>query len=162
MPRCHNCNKWILGGITEGEYRYCSVKCHEDGFLVPVVKSVDAADLDLLVNEAHNQSCISCGCPGPVDLFTKYTVTSFVIYFSWSDSPAVCCRRCGVKRILRGFVWTLIFGWWNFPFGIVATPWQLGRSVRQLYSLPNPSTPSEQFKRMLMIKLANDAKTRTF
>jgi hypothetical protein len=161
MARCHNCNKWILGGIREGTFRYCSTECHEDGFLVLVVESIDLAILDLFVNETHKQPCVICGHSGPVDLYTKYTVTSLIFYFSWSDSPTVCCRQCGVKRILRGFAWTFLFGWWSLPFGVVATPWQLSRSVRQLCPLPNPSLPSEQLRRMLMIRLANDATPTT-
>ncbi len=137
MARCNYCKKWILGGIKEGTYRYCSKKCREDGFLVPVVESVDTAALDSFVHDVHQQSCSNCGCQGPVDLYTKYSVTSLIFHFSWTDSPKVCCRRCGVRSILSGMTWTFLFGWWNVPFGIVATPWQLGRGVRQLSPVDN-------------------------
>ena len=154
MPRCSHCKKWIVGGMREGDLRFCSDQCHEDGFLCKLVEDVDNDLLSRLVDQLHGQPCPLCNNDGPSDVYVSHTATAFIIHFRWKDLPNVCCRRCGVRHIWRGIIWTSIFGWWHFPGGIVAAPWQILNGIKQLASLPNISSPSARLTKMVKLDLA--------
>jgi hypothetical protein len=55
---------------------------------------------------------------------------------------------------VEGIVWTLILGWWQIPFGIVAAPWQIFKGFKRLISLPDLRYPSPEFVKMQRLKLA--------
>jgi len=55
-------------------------------------------------------------------------------------------------------MWTMIFGWWHFPAGIVAAPWQILNGFKQLVSLPDIGTPSPRLTKMVKLDLAKRAK----
>jgi hypothetical protein len=154
MGRCNHCKKWIIGGIRENSLRYCSPKCHEDGFLCKLVEGVDDKQLTRILHIVHQQQCSTCNNSGPVDLYTKHTATSFVIFSSWKDTQKLCCRSCGSRHVIRGILWTLTFGWWSFT-GIFIALWQLIKSFKQLRSLPNTNHPSPALTKMVKLDLAN-------
>lgn len=160
MPRCSHCRKWIIGGIRQDELRFCSDSCYEDGFMCPLVEGIDDDFLRNTISRVHRQSCPLCKGDGPIDLYFSHTATSCFIYFQWDDSPEICCRRCGIKHVRKGILWTVVFGWWH-SFGIVTATWQIINGVKQLIYLPDPRYPSKQLTRALKLGLAQRAQKRT-
>jgi hypothetical protein len=130
------------------------MRCFDEDCLAKLSEVYDDAFLSQYVDDIHKQRCSTCGNKGSVDLYVSHTVTAFLIHFSWSESPNVCCRRCGVRHIVEGIVWTLILGWWQIPFGIVAAPWQIFKGFKRLISLPDLRYPSPEFVKMQRLKLA--------
>ena len=158
MARCSQCQCWMIGGIQEGDLRFCSIKCHEDGFICQLVDGVDDAFLHTYIKEIQFQACPVCKGVGPVDLYTKHVATSLVYASWWKDVPRLSCRQCGVRHVWNGLIWTTIFGWWHFPIGIVTTPWQLLNSVNQLRKLTDNNTPSAGLIRSIKLELGQKVK----
>lgn len=153
MARCSHCNKWIVRGIREGQQRFCRTRCLEQA-LCGLVEDVDDDWLADLVNQQRSRICPLCRKRTPCDIYVQHTATSFVIHFSWKDSPVICCRRCGIGHVCVGIVWTLLLGWWHFPLGIIITFWQAGNGVRELLSLPSAGEPSPALTTMVKLELA--------
>jgi len=154
MAKCSYCGKFILGGKKQGSLRFCSADCHEKGFLAPLAERAAPEVVETRVREVHQQRCPICGGDGPVDIFTSHTALSFFIHTFWKDHPRLSCARCGKKSIWKGLALTAVFGWWGFPFGLIATPWQLLNGVRSLSKLRDASQPSEELQRMVKREVA--------
>ena len=73
----------------------------------------------------------------------------------WSTHPVLGCRSCGIKSQLLGLVFSLVLGWWGFPWGLLMTPVQV---LRNLFALlrPDNGTPSEALDRVVRIRLASE------
>lgn len=155
MARCDNCQTFILfGGVKDGNYRFCSEKCHEQGYLLSIADQVPDDLLAERLATIHQGTCPKCGREGPVDVHTSHTVWSVLVMTSWKSNPEVCCRSCGTKAKLSAACFSGAFGWWGIPWGIFMTPTQIFRNVAGLASGPDPSTPSKQLETMVRIDTA--------
>jgi hypothetical protein len=92
-----------------------------------------------------------------VDVHTSYRVWSALLMTSWSSRPHVVCRSCGSRARLGDLLFSLLFGWWGFPWGFVMTPVQLVRNITGLVSSPDPTLPSAQLSRIVRLHLAANA-----
>ncbi len=155
MAKCAFCSSTILfGGTRQGEARFCNAKCEQRGVLASVANQLPAHQVDPFVRMVHSGDCPQCGGVGPVDVHVSYRVWSALLMTSWSSRPAMCCKRCGVKKRLGDAAFSLVLGWWGIPWGILITPVQLGRNVVGFFRIPEPSSPSPALERMLRLKLA--------
>lgn len=155
MARCDYCGTTIIfGGVTDNDLRFCNDKCHQEGFLLSVADQVPDDVMLQQVANVHQGHCPKCRGPGPVDVHTSYLVWSAFVITSWQSRPQVCCSACGIKSKLGGALLSAVFGWWGFPWGIIATPIQVTRNVIGLFSAPDPTTPSAQLENMIKINLA--------
>lgn len=50
-----------------------------------------------------------------------------------------------------------VFGWWGIPWGLLATPIQLGRNFLGLFRGPNPDIPSRELRQAILMKLGQQA-----
>jgi predicted RNA-binding Zn-ribbon protein involved in translation (DUF1610 family) len=156
MPRCANCNKFIIGGKKQGELRFCNEDCYQRGFLARVAEEVAPELVAEQLQEIRSQDCPICGGKGPVDLSTSHTAWSIVIMTSWKDHPRLSCSKCGKKAIWRSLAFTSVFGWWGFPFGIVVTPWQLLNNFKALKKLPHVDQPSDELQHLVKTQIASE------
>lgn len=155
MASCDFCGTTILfGGKRDGEFRFCNDKCVERGYVLTLSNKIPEHILEARVEEVHQGACPKCHGPGPVDVQTSHTVWSAVLLTSWNSHPEVCCGSCGTKKMLGGIVFSLLFGWWGFPWGLFATPIQVGRNITGLFSRPKAEFASEGLRKMLKIDLA--------
>ena len=155
MARCDYCGTTILfGGVTDNDLRFCNENCHQQGFLLAVADQVPEDVMLQHVTELHQGNCPQCGGQGPIDVHTSYIVWSALVMTSWKSRPQVCCRACGIKSKLGGAVFSGIFGWWGFPWGLIATPIQVLRNIAGLFSSPDPATPSAQLENVIKVDLA--------
>ena len=155
MASCAYCGTRIfLGGKKVGDRRFCSEDCYQKRIYLDVVDQVPADLLEKYILSIHTGTCPKCGREGPVDVHNSYKVWSALVMTSWSTTPIVSCRRCGMKSKLGNTAFSLIFGWWGFPWGFIMTPIQVGRNVLSLTSTPDPTRPSKKLRQILKFQLA--------
>lgn len=157
MAKCGYCRSMIIvGGVRDGEERFCNEKCHQGGQLVALSERIDPADVKAAVSQVHQGLCPKCGGTGPVDVTTSHKVWSAVFMTSWSSNPQVCCRSCGRKSQVGGLVFSAVVGWWGFPWGLIMTPVQVGRNLVGLFKGYDPYQPSPELEDAVRMMLASE------
>lgn len=155
MPKCAYCNTTILiGGVRDGENRFCNQNCRQAGALLAVAQLVPEEEVRNRVNSVHQGPCPRCGRAGTVDVHTSHSVWSALILTSWKSTPQVSCTPCGKKAKLTGTLGSLFLGWWGFPWGLLITPIQIGRNLWGLARSPSSFVPSPQLEKIVRLSLA--------
>lgn len=156
MASCAYCNSLILfGGTRAGDLRFCDAKCAEKGRLAFAANELPQAEVAKYLGQVHRGRCPECGGAGPVDLHTSHRVWSAVFMTSWASRPVISCRPCGVKRQLGDGLFSLLFGWWGVPWGILMTPVQVAKNVVSLVRAPDPSRPSNGLEKAVRLRMAS-------
>lgn len=162
MASCGYCSTTILfGGKSDGGRRFCNDKCLQQGQLLSLANTIPIELVKQHTHDVHQGSCPQCQGPGPVDVHTSYRVWSALIVTSWQSRPAVSCGKCGTRRKLGDSAFSLLLGWWGFPWGLLATPVQVGRNLFGLARRRAPDQPSpalEQMVRLSMARQVDEAK----
>jgi hypothetical protein len=155
--RCAYCNTRIFfGGKREGSLQFCNDGCRQGGVLLAVSRQVPETIVREQMWAVFKGSCSNCGGPGPVDVHVSHRVVSAIVVTSWTNQPALTCRRCGVRAKVRDSIVSLAFGWWALPWGIVMTPVQVARNVAGLLRAADESRPSTQLETMVRLRVATD------
>jgi hypothetical protein len=162
MSTCNHCGAVIIfGGKRAGELRFCSEKClRASGAILAAHELANQVPEELLMRQVasvHQGVCPRCGRPGPVDVHVSHHVWSFFHVTSWKSRPQVSCRVCGVKSQCGGVLFSILFGWWGFPFGFMMTPVQIGRNLVGIFRAPDPTTPSDHLAQMVRSDIAKRA-----
>jgi len=153
MANCSYCDAFMLfGGRGDNGGHYCSDRCQQAGNLLAMSRHVSEAQIGHVVRQIHQGKCPKCGGPGPVDVHKAYRIWSALLLTSWSTSPALSCKRCGVKRQLGSIAFSGVFGWWGFPWGIGGTPLQIGRNIVDMACGPQPDQPSAMLYKMARLQ----------
>lgn len=156
MASCAACNKTILfGGEREGELRYCSKDCRAADAVGRAAALVPADAVRDAAGQIRRGACPACGRrQGPVDLHRSHRVYSALVYTQWQSRVLVACRPCARKALLSDALFSLVLGWWGVPWGLLATPVQIGRNVAALLAPERaanaPSPPLEAHVRRLL------------
>jgi hypothetical protein len=155
MATCSYCGSTILfGGVKKEKYQFCNNSCFEKGKLILIADKVPEDIVKKYVSEVHGSKCPKCQDIGPVDVHNTYKVTSFLIMTSFSTKPTVSCRSCATKSQIGSAIYTLLFGWWGFPWGILLTPVYIFRNILGIVKGPDPSVPSKKLEHILKLQLA--------
>lgn len=134
MPRCSGCGTFILwGGIKSGEHRFCGPGCVSRAVKTVLADSLSDDQLEAYVSKMRNGPCPRCHGEGPVDVHTSHSAISFLIMTQWKSTPHMCCRRCGTRAQVTDLIVTALVGWWGFPWGLIATPLQIGRNLTGIF-----------------------------
>jgi len=158
LAKCAACGSTILfGGKRNGESRYCDAQCHDHAGLLAIAGKFPAELVRERALAIHRGACPDCGGRGPVDVRTGYRVWSALLLTSWRSLPHICCRSCGIKSQALDTLYSLLLGWWAFPWGLVVTPIQLGRNFAAMLRRPDPLAPSERLESCVRITLAVQA-----
>ena len=154
MAKCGYCGSNILiGGVRAGDQRFCNNTCHRDAFILSVTKNVPAAVLERQIEEVWRGHCLKCQQPGPIDVHKFHEVWSALILTRWTTQAQVSCHACGVKRQLGGAAFSLCFGWWGFPWGLILTPVQITRNVVGMCRGPKSDRPSDELRKQVLVNL---------
>jgi len=154
MAKCAKCGATILfGGERDGDRRYCRAECLQNRLIADASKHLPEDVLERQVEAVHQGPCPNCGGPGPVDVHTSHRVLSFLVATSWSSRPQLCCRRCGVKAKLADAAYCAALGWWGVPWGLLATPIQIGRNFIGMATRPDPNAPSADLRRHVKLMI---------
>lgn len=92
--------------------------------------------------------------PGPVDVHKAHQVWSALFFTSWSSEPHVCCRSCGIKKQSGSLLFSVLLGWWGFPWGLIMTPVQISRNIIAMAKAPHPLRPSPDLEQAVRLNIA--------
>lgn len=158
MATCAACGTTIIfGGTRAGDLRFCNKKCQQKGGILLVAEQVPTEIVLRQATQIHRGICPKCGGPGPVDVHMGYRVWSALLMTSWQSMQRVCCRSCGVKGQALDALFSLVLGWWGFPWGFIITPVQVGRNIVGMFSAPDPDNPSPRLEKSVRIAIASQA-----
>jgi hypothetical protein len=162
MALCDHCNTLILfGGKRFDGRRFCSEKCLQAGAVRSAARQLAEQVPEELIQQqvqaVHQGECPKCGRAGPIDVHVSHRVWSAIHMTSWKSRAQVSCRACGVKSKCGDALFSLLFGWWGFPFGLVLTPIQIGRNIVGMLQAPDPTAPSPQLEQMVRADIAKRA-----
>lgn len=161
MASCAHCNTTILfGGKKNGDLRFCNAKCEQNGQIHMAAAQLPPQTIDRYVGEVHRGNCPRCQGQGPVDVHTSYRVWSALVVTTSSSHPLLSCKPCGTKRKLGDTAFSLVLGWWGFPWGLLKTPWQVGRNLVGIFQGPDPAVPSPQLEQWVRLQLATQVMAR--
>jgi hypothetical protein len=80
MAKCGYCGSTIIvGGVKQGEQRFCNQKCHQRGMLVAFSNRIDPAEVQTAITRVHQGLCPKCGGAGPIDVSTSYRIWSAIL-----------------------------------------------------------------------------------
>ena len=159
MSKCSACGKTILfGGKKADEFVFCSDKCRARGQLLVIAKQVPK---DMV--STHARAIFSGACPvckqqrGPVDVHVAHKIASFLVMTSWSSKPGVSCRTCGLKSQVGATAYSLLLGWWGFPWGLIMTPVQVVKNMAAILHNEQHLSPSPELERLVRLQIAANA-----
>jgi len=155
MAACAACNTTILfGGVRNGSDRFCNTDCQSRAYLVLAARQIPPDVLREQTSAVYRGMCPQCQGPGPIDVHTSYRIWSAGIVTSWRSLPRISCRPCGVKAQLGSTLFSLLLGWWGFPWGFIMTPVQIFRNVRAMLRRQESQAPSADLERLVGVRLA--------
>ena len=158
MAKCANCGSTIVfGGKRAGDARVCSQDCLNAGLARGVVAQVPDDVVRKAAQEIFQGQCPQCNGPGPVDVHTVHTIWSALIMTRWGSNARLSCRRCGVRAQAGGLVSSLVLGWWGVPWGLIMTPVQAFRNIKNMMITPTYMQPSHQLENHVRFIIASSA-----
>lgn len=116
-------------------------------------------ELDRYVDDVYRSNCPTCGKPGPIDVRRAYWVWSALFLTRWGADPKIECAPCARPRRVEKLLFSLLVGWWGFPFGFILTPVQVIRNLIAIYS--KDSGPSAEFKKIVIDNLVRRSQPAT-
>lgn len=158
MPKCSYCNSTIIiGGVRDGERRFCNQECRQSESLLSVVQQVPEEAVRRRVSEIHQGACPKCQRVSAVDVHVSHSIWSALVVTRWSSTPQISCMSCGKKAMAS--LGSLFLGWWGFPWGLILTPIQIGRNLWGLMSSRSSFVPSVQLERVVRLTMAEEIRS---
>jgi len=158
MANCAACGTTIVfGGKHHGDLRFCNDKCLTAGAVLAAAASVPEAAVAPRVWEIRNGRCPSCSGPGPVDIHLSYRVWSGLVLTSYRTRQHLCCSRCATRARIKDALFSLAFGWWGIPWGLIWTPVQIFRNVMAIVRSEDAATPSPALVEVVRLQIAASA-----
>jgi hypothetical protein len=155
MAACNYCGSNIIfGGARDGNLRFCNARCQQAGAFLAISNKIPETQVQESVWKLHQGACPKCGGSGPVDVHQGFRVWSALFLTRWSNSQQLSCRSCGAKKQMADAAFSLVLGWWGFPWGMILTPIQVGRNLMSVARPPEASKPSPQLEKALRIAMA--------
>ncbi|WP_165249761.1 hypothetical protein [Paludisphaera soli] len=157
MQACDQCGSRILfGGVNQGLRRFCGEACAHQAYWAPRVRAIPAAVIEERLRRTHEGQCPKCQGPGPVDVHFSCWVYSAMFFTRFGSRAEVCCRSCGRSNQLRDGLFSMAFGWWGLPMGLLGTPIVLFRDMVAAVGLvgPRADTPSPALRDVIEVRTA--------
>jgi hypothetical protein len=152
MTNCEYCTKTILfGGIKNGQFIFCSKSC--EIMAQGLIESYNLPEqlIQPEMDKIHQSSCPKCSGKGPVDIHYYNSIWSAIYVTRWATKNIVACRKCGLKKQIYSTVFSFLFGWWGFPWGVIFTPIQIGKNIKLIVFPFSTLRPSNQFEKILRL-----------
>lgn len=155
MTSCYHCGRLILfGGVKEGNHRFCKPVCRQQSHVEQTLNQYPPEAVAQAVHEVHLGACPRCHGPGPIDAHAAHDVWSAIYLTRWTTRATLSCRKCGTKRQVKALLFSLGFGWWGVPWGLIITPIQLTRNLLGIFRNPVGTGPSPMGVRQIRYMLA--------
>ncbi len=156
MAKCDYCGTRILfGGAHAHGYRFCNEDCRHSGYSLVAFNEIPEEYLREQIRLIHQGSCPRCHGRGPIDVHTSYRIWSAFVLTSWQSRPHICCRKCGKNQQVKDGIFSLLFGWWGFPWGLIMTPVQILRNLFKIADWSEGGQPSKDLCRLIMINIGS-------
>jgi hypothetical protein len=156
MAACATCGTTILfGGQREGDLQFCNAKCHQQGHLVRIARSINPDAIAQQSAAIYHGRCPKCEGPGPVDVRTSYRMWSALLLTSYNSNVIIACVGCGRKQQAADALFSLILGWWGFPWGLLMTPVQIYRNLAGMFGKSDEHRPSPELDRAVGLMMAS-------
>src|SRR5215470_7741425 len=156
MSKCDYCGSTVIfGGRRDSNGRFCNQKCQARGALLAISRQLPETTVQQQVWKVHQGPCPKCNGAGPIDVHVSHKVWSAVVLTSWSSTPQISCRSCGMKSQMTASALSLVLGWWGFPWGLIFTPVQIGRNIYAIASPPESTKPSAQLEKIVRMSMAS-------
>jgi hypothetical protein len=130
---CDCCGKSAaISAIRDEGQKFCSVDCLE------LARSLEAAT-QLTEQEIRDRAlaiktgpCPRCkGRRSAVELHKRYWIWSAILVTRWGQDSRILCGQCAARSSLWAVAECLVLGWWGFPHGVLRTPVQAFRNIRE-------------------------------
>lgn len=158
MAKCGYCGSMILfGGKKAGSSRFCNHNCLQGGALLSLSEQIPEKIVQQALTSVHRGRCPECKGPGPVDVHISHRVWSLFLVTSWGRQQRLSCRPCGIRSQVGNLAFSLLLGWWGFPWGVIMTPVQVGRNVAAMLRGRDQRAPSADLTRLVRLNLAAQA-----
>ncbi len=155
MQTCHYCQQSIVwGGVQQDGFCYCNEKCHTNQQFKRYADSIPAEIVDPQIEAVFRGPCPECQALGMNDIHTAHTVWSAGYITEWDSQSAVSCRSCATKRQMKALIYSFIMGWWGVPYGLIITPQQIYRNIRDMNKITDPYRPSAALEQHIRLQLA--------
>lgn len=162
MAKCGYCGSTILvGGVSSGTQRFCNNKCLGNARVLQLAQQVPSDLVDRKAEEIFRGNCPRCRGLGPIDVHKVYRVWSALVLTRWTTTTQVACRSCATKTQLGGALFSLVAGWWGFPWGLILTPVQITRNIVGMCKRPEASAPSGELRKLVLVNLASQMLQRS-
>ena len=156
MAKCGYCGSTIvIGGVRAGEQRFCNNKCAGNAYVLSVSQTVPPDVLEKKIEEVWRGNCPKCGSVGAIDVHKFYQVWSALVLTRWTTNSQVSCRSCATKRQAGALLFSLFFGWWGFPWGLILTPVQVTRNIVNMASGPDAAAPSADLRKLVQVHIGS-------
>ncbi len=76
---------------------------------------------EALIQSIKESECTKCNVSRNLNGYSFRTITSFIIHKHESYEKQIICSSCALKKELKSFFITLLFGWWS-KRGLLWTP----------------------------------------
>jgi hypothetical protein len=154
MAKCASCGSTIfMGGVRAGAQRFCNNKCYQDFKALSYSSIVPNDVLERKLEEVWRGNCPKCRGLGPIDVHRIHEVWSALVLTRWTTKAQISCRSCATRRQLGGVGFSMLLGWWGFPWGLILTPVQITRNVMGIVRGPDSSGPSPELRKMILVHL---------
>ena len=151
---CGYCgSKIFIGGVRTGSQRYCNKSCLQNAYILSVTKNVPTDVLERKVEEVWRGNCPKCNQLGPVDIHKVHEVWSALILTRWTTKAQLSCKSCATKRQAGGLAFSLVFGWWGFPWGLILTPVQVTRNIAAMSRGHDTSKASGELRKFVLVNI---------
>jgi DNA-directed RNA polymerase subunit RPC12/RpoP len=162
MAACAACGSTILfGGKAIGDVKFCNGRCQSKGSLVILARQLPPDLVKQRTWSVYQGACPKCHGAGPVDVHVSHQIWSVLILTSWKNTPQVSCKSCGVKSQLGDTAFSLLLGWWGFPWGLIITPVQIVRNIVGMTRGASADGPSASLERIVGLMLAAEMAQRS-
>lgn len=155
MRSCSYCEtQFWFGGKADGSARYCNEECFVNGKFLFLANSLPPHLVTEHVNEIRNSKCPVCGKTARLDAYISYKVWSALLITNSSTHTKLSCEMCANKENRTSSIYSFFVGWWGIPWGIIMTPIQIARNIREILSRQSSNSNSPLFERAIKVDLA--------
>lgn len=154
MRDCDFCQKTIIfGGRRAGQFIFCSNSCEIMG--QSLIEGYNLPDhvVDSELGRVHQSNCPLCNGRGPIDVHYYSSIWSIIYFTSWKANYKIGCRKCGIKSQVFASIFSFLFGWWGFPWGLVITPIQIGKNIKAIIFPFSTLKPSRDFEKIIRLSI---------
>ena len=159
MATCDACGQSILfGGAREGEFRFCNKACLQNGRWMLAAELIPEEVVAGEVGKIRAADCPQCGGPGPVDIHKTHHVWSAIAMTRWRTKAQFSCASCGAKAKYKALASSMLLGWWGFPWGLIWTPIQVGRNLKEILGKDTSLEASPDLVKTVKMRIASSAR----